>query len=319
MSQHKQFEIMCALAAVGQLSSSDLTGLSQHVEACADCQRRLSEFAQVSAQALLLFGEKYSNSPRPPVGMTARFVTLARAEGIPLQKSAGSQPREFLYSLGWKGNIAAVLLMIAVIAGISNRRHSPQFSTPAIAAGANASGEATLEPKSAQVRSSRLLKPKQMVRGAKKHHRFDTSEGTVDAVQPSEFMFTTSLGLTPSSAGFSSNCDQTEANLDSSLFLKVAEAKEPRLFKAFATSQQTSRVGPRLISLNSLPPLFVYATDRPSFLRSSQMGMSLPSVDFSKIRTGTFSEFSRSKRLPQYQVVREQRLPFSQEFKVGAR
>jgi hypothetical protein len=319
MTQHRQFEIMCALAAVGQLSSSDLAGLSQHVEACADCQRRLSEFARVSAQALLLFGEKHSNSRRPPVGMTARFVTRARAEGIPLEKSAGSQPSAFLYSLGWRGNIAAVLLMLAVIAGISNRRNSSPFSASAIVAGANATGEGTLEPEAAQVRSSRLFKRSQVVRRARSHHPFDTSKGTADGVQPSELGFTSTLGLTPSSARYSANCDQAEANLYSSLFSKVTEAKEPRLFKAFVTSQQTRRVAPWLISLNSLPPLFVYATDRSSFSRSSQMGMSQPSVDLSKIRTGIFSEFSGSKRLPQYQDVPEQRWPFSKEFKVGAR
>jgi hypothetical protein len=311
MSQHKQFETMCALAAVGQLTASDLVRLRQHVEACADCQRRLSEFAQVSAQALILFGEKYSNRPGPPAGMTARFVSRARAEGIPLRKSARSQAGDFLYSLGWRGNIAAALLMLAVIAGVANRRHSPLFSTSGIVAGANATGEVTLEPGSAQVRSPRLLKPKHVAGRAKDHRRYETTGSKVGRVQPSELTFTISLGLSPSSARYSTKCSQGEVKLDSSLFSKVAEPKEPRLFRAFATSQQRIPVASWLISLNSLPPLFLYATDRPSFLRSSQMGMSQASVDLSRIHLGAFAEFSGSKRLPQYQAVPEQRWPFS--------
>lgn len=309
MSQHKQFEIMCALAAVGQLSPSDLAGLSQHVEACAECQRRLSEFAQVSAQALMLFGEKFGNSHRPPAGMTARFVTRARAEGIPLQTSADSQPREFLYSLGWRGSIAAALLMLAVIAGMLNRGQTPAFSRSAIVAGSNGTGEVTFEPKSAQARSSRLLKPKQVARRANDHRRFETTGDTVEGVQPSELLFAT-LGLTPSSARYSANCDQGEVKLDSSLFSKDNDVRKPRLFKAFATSQQTSPVAPWLISLNSLPPVFLYSTDRESFPgeRSPHVGMPKPNVDWSRIPLGVFPKFSKPDRLPQYQEMPEQKM-----------
>jgi hypothetical protein len=221
---------MCALAVVGQLSASDLAGLSQHVEACAHCQRRLSEFAQVSAQALMLFGEKFSNCQRPPAGMTTRFVMRARAEGIPLQKSAGSQLREFLCSIGWRENVAAALLMLAVVAGISNRRHTPPISTPAIEARSNVTGEVTLEPKSAQVRLSRLLNPEHVAPQAKDHRRFETTASTVERVQPSGLTSTTSLGLIPSSARYSANCDQGEVKLYS-LFPTVAEANEPSPFQ----------------------------------------------------------------------------------------
>ncbi len=319
MSQHEQFEIMCAFAAVGQLDPSDLAGLRRHVEDCADCQRRLSEFAQVSAQALLLFGEKCSNKHRLPAGMTARFVARARAEGIPLQKSADSLPRELFHSLGWKGNIAAALLMFAIVAGISNRIHTPAFSTSPSAVGANATAKIPLEPKAARVRSSRLLEPKLAVRRAKDHRRFENAGPTVARVQSSELAFTTSLGLTPSSARYSANCDQGGVKPDSSLFSRAAEIKEPRLFKALATSHETGPVAPWLTSLNSLPPVFLYTTDRQFFLRSSQMGMSEPNIDWSKIRLGVLSESSRSKRLPQYQEVPEQRWPFLNEFKLDAR
>jgi hypothetical protein len=317
MSQHKQFEIMCALAAVGQINPSDLAELKQHSEDCIDCKRRLSEFAQVSAQGLMLFGEKCSYKRRPPEGMTGRFVVRARVEGIPLQKFADSLPRELFHSLGWKGNIAAALLMLAVVAGISNRSHAPAFSISSVVARPSATGEVLPEPKSARVLStSRSLESKQVIRRAKDHLRFESTRGSVPGAHSSELPFTASLGL-PSSARYSANCDQSGVKTDSSLFSKATEPNDPRLFKVLAAPQQTGPKTPWLLSLNS-PTVFLYTTDRPSFLGGSQMGISQPNVDWSKIRLGVLSESSRSERLPQYQLP-EQKWPFSNEFKLNTR
>jgi hypothetical protein len=125
MKEHKKFEILCALAVVGQVGDADLRELTQHIEGCVDCQTRISDFAQISAQALPLSGEKY-NRPRSPRKMIARFVERARAEGIPLRDSEQVVPSHLsLASLGWKGNLAAALLLIAIIAGgISKAVHS---------------------------------------------------------------------------------------------------------------------------------------------------------------------------------------------------
>jgi hypothetical protein len=318
LSQHKQFEIMCALAAVGQINPSDLAELKQHSEDCIDCKRRLSEFAQVSAQALMLFGEKCSYKHRPPEGMTGRFVVRARAEGIPLQKVADSLPRELFHSLGWKGNIAAALLVLAVVAEISNRSHAPAFSTSSVVARPTATGEVPSEPKSVRVLStSRSLESKPVIRRAKDHRRLESTRGSVPGAHSSELAFTASLELTPSSARYSANCDQSGVKTDSSLFSKVTEANAPRLFKVLATPQQTGPKTPWLLSLNS-PSVFLYTTDRPSFLGGSQMGISRPNVDWSKIRLGVLSEFSRSEHLPQYQAP-EQKWPFFNKFKLDTR
>jgi hypothetical protein len=125
MKEHKKFEILCALAVVGQVTDADLRELTQHIEGCVDCQTRISDFAQISAQALPLSGEKYSR-PQSPRKMTARFVEQARAEGIPLRDSEQIVPSHLsLASLSWRGNLAAALLLIAIIAGgISKAVHS---------------------------------------------------------------------------------------------------------------------------------------------------------------------------------------------------
>src|SRR5260370_7445051 len=94
MSQHEKFEVMCAMAVIGQSDDGELGELDQHLETCADCRRRLSDFAQISAQALPLYKKedyRYSRSPRQ---MTARFVIRARGEGIPLTAPAPSRTSE---------------------------------------------------------------------------------------------------------------------------------------------------------------------------------------------------------------------------------
>lgn len=125
MNEHKKFEILCALAVIGQVSDADLRELTQHIEGCVDCQNRISDFAQISAQALPLAGERYVK-PRSPKKMTARFVERARAEGIRLRDSEQIVPSYLsLVSLGWSGRLAAALLLIAIIVGgISRVVHS---------------------------------------------------------------------------------------------------------------------------------------------------------------------------------------------------
>ena len=131
MSQHEKFEVMCAMAVIGQSDDGELGELDQHLETCADCRRRLSDFAQISAQALPLYKKedyRYSRSPRQ---MTARFVIRARGEGIPLTAPAPSRTSESTpWPLRWQtAFVAAVLLLIMIAGGIEKyiqlRPHSP--------------------------------------------------------------------------------------------------------------------------------------------------------------------------------------------------
>jgi hypothetical protein len=130
MNDHKKFEILCALIVVGQASDADLRELKGHVEGCVDCQKRIAEFAQLSAQALPLSAEKYSK-PRSPGAMTARFLETARAQGIPLREPARLLPDGLSFRLsGWNGHLAAALLLVLIIAvGISKSVHSRAPST----------------------------------------------------------------------------------------------------------------------------------------------------------------------------------------------
>ena len=138
MNEHKQFEILCALAVVGQVSDPDLRELKQHLEACSDCQIRISDFAQISAQVLPLCGKRYDGL-RTPRGMTARFLERACAVGIPVQAPGRIIPRgDLTFGLGWKEGLAAAVLVIAMIVGgisKSDRSKTQPVGTAAVKVG----------------------------------------------------------------------------------------------------------------------------------------------------------------------------------------
>jgi hypothetical protein len=116
MSEHEAFEILCALAVVGQISDVDLRDLKLHMEGCAACRNRISDFAQISAQVLPLCGEKYNKNPLRK-STTARFVERARSEGIPLRETGKMLSGHQL--LGWRGALAGSLILLVIVASIS--------------------------------------------------------------------------------------------------------------------------------------------------------------------------------------------------------
>jgi hypothetical protein len=132
MNDHKKFEILCALVVVGQVSEADLRELKQHVEGCVDCQDRISDFAQISAQALPLSGKEYGKI-QSPRAMTARFMERAGTQGIQLRQSALCPSDLSFGLLSLKGSLAAALVIIAVLTlGISKfvLSRAPSEDTP---------------------------------------------------------------------------------------------------------------------------------------------------------------------------------------------
>lgn len=145
MNEHKRFEMLCALATVGQVSDADLRELKRHLEGCGDCQERLSEFAQITAQALALSGEGYSR-PRSPKAMTERFVERARAQGIAMRVQERWLLNNWSLGIGWKVTAAAALLLFAVIAGsISRSFHWRASAVDTATAKVESPGEPSIE------------------------------------------------------------------------------------------------------------------------------------------------------------------------------
>jgi hypothetical protein len=88
-AKHAEYEVLCALAASGQLTGSELAELYAHSQTCPSCNDRLLEIAQVSAQ---LFCAHAMSQPRSqmPNDMLDRFIARANNEGIPLTPRAAS-------------------------------------------------------------------------------------------------------------------------------------------------------------------------------------------------------------------------------------
>lgn len=107
MNDHQAFRVMCSLAATGQLDHPELRALQRHLETCAECSGRIAQLAQIGAQGLLPYGERY-RSVRLPARMTSRFVDRAQAEGIRLPSGATGKA-----AFGWR--LAPAILALAVI------------------------------------------------------------------------------------------------------------------------------------------------------------------------------------------------------------
>ena len=108
-TNHAYFEVMCALAASGQLTKTEQVELREHSEHCVLCRNRLLEMRQSGFQLFLARAFK-TPSKRLPKGMQERFAARAISEGIPLtSRSAGSG----FHALGMVTVLLLVLLLVA--------------------------------------------------------------------------------------------------------------------------------------------------------------------------------------------------------------
>src|SRR6202021_3693454 len=88
---HEQYEELCALAASGQASETELEDLRSHLDGCPSCRSAAYDFRQVSAQALSQLAAKRLDC-QIPTGMTQRFVARARSQGAATPPGAGPTP-----------------------------------------------------------------------------------------------------------------------------------------------------------------------------------------------------------------------------------
>ncbi len=103
---HAHFEMLCALAASGQLTETELAQLQAHSANCPACSDRLSELSQLGAQ---LFCTHALALPRQklPKEMLERFIDRANRDGVPLRARASA--------VGLSGAGAGMALLFAVL------------------------------------------------------------------------------------------------------------------------------------------------------------------------------------------------------------
>jgi hypothetical protein len=259
MSDHNQFEILCALAVVGQVSNAELRELNEHIAGCSDCKNRISGFAQISAQAFALSGKKYSKQPFPKA-MTTRFVERARAEGIPLRASGQTLPVDLSFaSFGWKGNLAASLLLVAMIAGgISKSVYSrAQSADRAQAARLELANEWSVQTRLTEEvptppQTKLLARPRQM---GMSNGRFVESVHSRGRPNSEPNLGSFGPALTSPSIEYLAN-RQGETAFNSRVFSSEAKSGHPRLFQAYRrSSDRPWLVAPLPMSFADRSPL----------------------------------------------------------------
>lgn len=108
-TNHTYFEVMCSLAASGQLTKTEQAELREHSEDCVLCRDRLVEMRRLGFQLFLARAFK-TPSKRLPNGMKQRFAARAISEGVPLSSPS---PGTGFSALGMVTVLLLVLLLVA--------------------------------------------------------------------------------------------------------------------------------------------------------------------------------------------------------------
>jgi predicted nucleic acid-binding Zn-ribbon protein len=77
---HRRYQEICVLAITGQLGGPEMSELDQHIAHCEACRSFLESTAQ--AMSMLADGRVPKAEIIPPVGIRARFLSRAAAEGL---------------------------------------------------------------------------------------------------------------------------------------------------------------------------------------------------------------------------------------------
>jgi hypothetical protein len=113
---HDDFEVLCALAATGDLTKAEHAVLREHVKNCVACQSRLVEVRRL-AIPLLLAQQLKTPGKQSRNGLQERFAERAIREGIPLR------PRPQGVGFSALGIVTVVLVVLLLVT--ATLQHSP--------------------------------------------------------------------------------------------------------------------------------------------------------------------------------------------------
>jgi hypothetical protein len=139
MEPHERYELLCAMAATGQLDPDDQTDLTLHIETCEACRKTREEFAEV-VQELAGEGSRAEES----VGIGNRtgngsgFVEFARSQGLRFSNGAarvlGAQQTHGWSPLRLQYAAALGVLVVGISIGFAVKasadRKAAQMSNP---------------------------------------------------------------------------------------------------------------------------------------------------------------------------------------------
>jgi hypothetical protein len=90
MIEHEGYEVLCALAATGQLEVGEMDTFREHCLHCGACRKQLKDLVSIGKQ-LHLEGAVHATSALMPAGSVERFRARAIREGI-VPRSAPARP-----------------------------------------------------------------------------------------------------------------------------------------------------------------------------------------------------------------------------------
>jgi hypothetical protein len=120
MTGHEPYEIVCALAASGQLTARERARFDVHCTQCPACRRQLEDLISIGLQ-LQLDAAIHATSAPMSAGALERFRARAMREGIAL-RSAPARPSP-LYALA---TAACVLVIVAALVSMPGRRKASE-------------------------------------------------------------------------------------------------------------------------------------------------------------------------------------------------
>jgi hypothetical protein len=86
---HRYYEMQSALAAVGQLTDTELKDLEHHATSCASCRECIADMAEMSREFFLMQATRMK-SRGTPEGMQDRFIERAARAGISVSRSTST-------------------------------------------------------------------------------------------------------------------------------------------------------------------------------------------------------------------------------------
>jgi len=131
LNTHEQYEELCALAASGQASETELADLRSHLDGCPGCRSAAYDFTQISAQGLAQVAAKRLHCDIPS-GMTQRFVARARSEGIEMRREHVVPVVRPKRANEWRalGAVAALALVAGLLAIGRHKAPAPIAASP---------------------------------------------------------------------------------------------------------------------------------------------------------------------------------------------
>jgi hypothetical protein len=127
--KHSYFELLCALAELGQLSASELNEFREHSQSCADCRQRFLELTRLNA-TMVVTTTLSRPLHRVPRGMSGRFIARAIREGVPINERTSIAE---VSNLVLASATLLVLLVAGTIVGRSRITPSPAPASIALA------------------------------------------------------------------------------------------------------------------------------------------------------------------------------------------